>query len=461
MTLPPAPAQLINLLNDAGFSAFAVGGCVRDSLLGCTPGDWDLCSSATPEQAGEILQAAGIAVRETGLQHGTITAAIDHKPYEITSFRRDGVYTDHRRPDSVQFTTDLHEDLARRDFTINAMAFHSQQGIIDPFDGQADLRAGVIRCVGEPAQRFAEDALRILRALRFAATLGFSLDEKTAQAAHDLRENLRHIAHERVQVELTKLLCGTHARDILLAHREIMFTVLPELVLLSGFDQHTPWHCFDVYEHTCVAVEHVPPTPALRWAALLHDTGKPACFFMRDGTGHAHGHPAVSAEIVLRVCERLKFSRKLTQQVHALVANHELRLLDVDMPPAARLKKLLGKFGGDMLLQLLELNRADVCAQHPDKMYRLENYAPIQQAIEQLIATQSCVTRKQLAVNGTDLLALGLQDKQLGQVMDVLLEQVIVGALPNEREALLTIARRCIAHSEATYISAQSPNQNE
>ncbi|MCL2531704.1 MAG: HD domain-containing protein [Oscillospiraceae bacterium] len=436
MTLPPEPARLITLLEQAGFSAYVVGGCVRDSLLGKVPQDWDLCSSATPEQARDILQAAGITVHETGLQHGTITAVFDRQPYEITSFRRDGAYTDHRRPDSVQFTQDLHEDLARRDFTVNAMAFHPQRGLIDPFGGQADLQARVIRCVGEPAQRFAEDALRILRALRFAATLGFAIEEKTAQAAHDLRSNLLHIAHERVQVELTKLLCGSHACEILLAQRDIIFTVLPELALLNGFDQHTPWHCYDVYEHSCVAVQHVPPEPALRWAALLHDTGKPACFFMRDGTGHAHGHPAVSAKITLQICERLKFSRKLTQQVHALVEHHELRLLEDDVAPV-RLRRLLGKHGGDTLLQLLELNRADVCAQHPDKFYRLANYKPIKQAIEQLIAEQSCVTRAQLAVNGSDLMALGLQDKQLGQALDELLQQVIDGALPNEHGFLL------------------------
>jgi len=449
MTLPPEPAHLITLLEQAGFSAYAVGGCVRDILLGRTPGDWDLCSSATPEQARDVLQAAGVTVHETGLQHGTITAVLDCKPYEITSFRRDGSYSDYRRPDTVHFTQHLHEDLARRDFTINAMAFHPQQGIVDPFGGQVDLQARVIRCVGEPAQRFAEDALRILRALRFAATLGFAIEEKTAQAAHGLRENLLHIAHERVQVELTKLICGTHACEILLVHREILFTVLPELAPLSGFDQHTPWHCYDVYEHSCVAVENAPPEPALRWAALLHDVGKPACFFMRDGTGHAHGHPAVSAELALQVCERLKFSRKLTQQVHALVEHHELRLLEHDMPPAARLRKLLGKFGGEMLLQLLELNRADVCAQHPEKRFRLANYEPIKQAIEQLIATQSCVTRAQLAVNGRDLMALGLADKQLGEAIDELLEQVIDGTLPNEKAALLH------------YISTQSPSQNE
>jgi len=438
--MPTPVTHLITLLQDAGFLAYAVGGCVRDSLLGRTPSDWDLCTAATPQQARDVLQAAGIIVHETGLQHGTITAVVEHNAYEITSFRRDGAYTDYRRPDAVHFTQDLHEDLARRDFTINAMAFHPSEGLIDPFGGQADLRAGIIRCVGEPAQRFAEDTLRILRALRFAATLGFAIDEKTAQAAHDLHQNLSHIAHERVAVELTKLLCGSHACAVLLTHREVIFTVLPELAALNGFDQRTPWHCHDIYTHSCVAVANVPPEPALRWAALLHDTGKPACFFLRDGTGHFHGHPAVSADITREICARLRFSRKLAQQVHTLVEHHELRLLEEQLPPSTRLRKLLGQHGGDTLLQLLALNRADVCAQHPSKLHRLQNYEPIQHEIEHLIAEQSCVTRKQLAVRGTDLLALGLHDQQIGQALNELLQQVINGSLPNEREALLAAA---------------------
>ena len=444
MTIPPAPLRLIALFEQAGHSAYVVGGCVRDALLGQTPGDWDLCTCAQPEQAGAVLRAAGVTVHETGLQHGTITAAIDRRPYEITTFRLDSGYSDHRRPDSVAFTDDLRADLSRRDFTVNAMAFHPEHGLIDPFGGQEDLRGGVIRCVGSPTRRFAEDALRMLRGLRFASTLGFAIERRTAEAIFDLREMILHVAAERIQVELTKLLCGQAARQILLEYREVVFTVLPWLRALDGFDQQTPWHCYDIWEHSCAAVEAVPPSPALRWAALLHDSGKPACFFMRDGSGHFHGHPQVSERIARDICNQLKFSRRMKERVLTLVANHELRLLEDSVKPA-RLRRLLGKFGEEVLLDLLELMRADACAQAPEKRaFRLENYAPTRQAVLALVEQNSCVTRKQLAVNGSDLIPLGLQGARLGQVLDDLLEHVLEGRLPNEREALLAWAQSAI-----------------
>jgi len=440
MILPEATLQLMTLLGQAGFLAYVVGGCVRDSLLGQQPGDWDLCTSAPPEQVSAVLKAHEITVHETGLQHGTVTAVINHKPYEITTFRCDGEYTDHRRPDSVKFTGDLRQDLARRDFTVNSMAFHPAQGYIDLFGGQNDLQASIIRCVGAPELRFEEDALRILRALRFASTLGFTIEERTAKAAFALRHTLRFIACERVQAELTKLLCGQHARQVLLNHREIIFTVLPELAPLSGFVQHTPWHCYDIYEHSCVAVEHTPAEPALRWAALLHDIGKPECFFMRDGTGHFHGHPQVSTRIAREILERLKFSRKLKEQVLLLVEHHELRLLESNTT-SAQLRKLLGKFGEENLLNLLTLMRADVSAQAPEKRFRLEYYIPMRDAILNLVAQNACVTRKQLAITGRDLIPLGINGPQLGLVLDHLLEQVLQGHLPNEKQALLARAK--------------------
>jgi len=439
MTLPATTLYLITLLEQAGFSAYVVGGCVRDSLLGNTPSDWDLCTCAIPEQVSAVLQTAGITVHQTGLQHGTITAVLDHKPYEITTFRTESTYTDHRRPDAVQFTKNLHKDLARRDFTVNAMAFHPLRGLIDPFGGQQDLQAGIIKCVGAPTQRFEEDALRILRALRFASTLGFTLEAQTAHAAHKTCATLNLIAKERIAVELTKLLCGKHVREVLLAHREIIFAVLPQLRELSGFDQHTPWHCYDVYEHSCVAVEAVPPEPHLRWAALLHDIGKPACFFMRDGTGHFHGHPQVSERIAHNICDYLKFSRKLKEQVLTLVANHELRLLEDDVKPT-RLRKLLGKFGEATLLDLLLLNRADVTAQAPEKRDRLKNYEPIRQAVLDLVHQAVCVTRKQLAINGDDLISLGLHGTSLGNMLNLLLQEVLEGRLVNDRKILLAWA---------------------
>jgi len=441
MKIPPAPLHLITLLESAGHSAYAVGGCVRDTLLGQPPGDWDLCTSALPEQIMEALRPHGIKTLGTGLQHGTVTAVIDHEAVEITAFRLDGGYTDHRRPDSVTFTDDLAADLSRRDFTVNAMAWHPEKGLIDPFGGEADLRAGLLRCVGEPRKRFGEDALRILRCLRFASVLGFSIEGNTSSALFDLKGTLSHVAAERIQSELTRLLCGQNARQILLDYREVIFAVLPQLRSLSGFDQRTPWHCYDIWGHTCAAVEAVPPTPALRWAALLHDCGKPPCFFVRDGVGHFHGHSEVSERMAREILSGLKCPKRLIERVAVLIRNHELRLLE--QPPApARLRRLLGQLGPETLLDLLDLTRADVTAQAPEKHYRLDGYAPLRAQILALAAEGACMTRKQLAVTGADLLPLGLQGPALGQMLSRLLEEVLEGRLANEREALMEFAMR-------------------
>lgn len=437
LRIPAAPLRVLTLLEEAGYDSYAVGGCVRDSLLGRTPGDWDLCTGARPEQVSQVLQQHGIRVIETGLQHGTVTAVIEHQPIEITTFRLDGDYTDHRRPDEVIFTDDLTADLSRRDFTVNAMAYHPARGLMDPFQGAKDLQAGLLRCVGKAARRFEEDALRILRCLRFASVLGFAIEEETAQALLNLKHSLAHVAAERIQKELTALLCGQNARQILMAYREVIFVILPQLQPMDGFDQRSPWHCYDVWEHSCAAAEAVPPDPVLRWAALLHDCGKPPCFFMRDGTGHFHGHADVSARTAQEIFAQLKFSKRMSDQALTLIAHHELRLLEQQHLAPARLRRLLGRYGNDTLLQLLDLARADVLAQAPEKRSRLEHYAPLRMEILALADKNTCVTRAQLAVNGSDLLPLGLQGPQLGRALDLLLEEVLEGRLPNEAQALL------------------------
>jgi len=308
------------------------------------------------------------------------------------------------------------------------------------------LRAGLLRCVGEPSQRFGEDALRILRCLRFASVLGFSIEENTSKALFDLKDSLRHVAAERIQSELTKLLCGQNARRILLDYREVIFAVLPQLRLLSGFDQRTPWHCHDIWGHTCAAVEAAPLSPALRWAALLHDCGKPPCFFVRDGVGHFHGHAQVSEGMAREILRELKCPKRLIERAAALIRHHELRLLEMS-PKPAKLCRLLGEFGPETLLDLLDLTRADVTAQAPEKLYRLESYEPLRAQIVALAAENPCVTRGQLAVNGADLLPLGLQGPQLGDMLGRLLEEVLEGRLANEREALLRFAQCLILNA--------------
>ncbi|MDR2753467.1 MAG: CCA tRNA nucleotidyltransferase [Oscillospiraceae bacterium] len=439
LALPAQVEMIFDLLETAGFCVYAVGGCVRDALLGKTPKDWDVCTNATPLQV--IAALRGLLVLKTGLQHGTVTAILDHRPYEITTFRRDGDYVDHRRPASVTFTDDLVIDLGRRDFTVNAMAYHPRAGLVDPFLGQADLRAGVLRCVGDPARRFEEDALRVLRALRFAAVLGFSLEPATGAALLGAREGLQHVAAERLQAELTKLLCGVNVRGVLLAYREVLFTVLPQLRPMSGFDQCSPWHCFDIWGHTCAAVEAAPPTPALRWAALLHDCGKPACFFLRDGVGHFHGHPAVSEAIACEIFSHLRFPKRLGTHISVLVRHHELRLLEAPQEPA-RLRRLLGELGQERLLELAALMRADILAQAPKKRDRLANYDTLCAQVQSL--AQACVSRKQLALKGSDLLPLRLQGPQLGQMLRRLLEEVLEGRLLNEKKRLLAWAKQTL-----------------
>ncbi|MDR0530800.1 MAG: HD domain-containing protein [Oscillospiraceae bacterium] len=437
ITTPPYVQEILARLEAAGHAAYLVGGCVRDALLGRVPEDWDICTGATPQEARQAL--AGIEVIGTGLAHGTVTAVIDHHPVEITTFRLDGAYSDHRRPDSVSFTDDLAADLGRRDFTVNAMAYHPARGLADPYDGAGDLRNKILRCVGDPGRRFEEDALRILRALRFSAALGFSLEKNTAQAVAQWRGALRYVAAERAQKELTRLLCGPDARRVLLEHKAVIFTLLPQLEPLDGFEQHTPWHCYDIWGHTCAAVGAIPPEPLLRWAALLHDSGKPERFFMENGQGHFHGHPAASERIAREIFAQLKCPKKLTETACLLIQNHELRILE--HPEPKRIKRLLGQFGEEALLELLELTRADILAQAPGKRYRLAAYAPMREEILRLSREGACVTRKQLAVNGNDLLPLGLRGPALGRALGALLEEVLEGRAENTRDGLLEAAR--------------------
>ena len=291
------PAQVntaLARLHDAGYEAYIVGGCVRDRIMGREPKDYDITTSALPEQTAAVF--AGERIIETGMKHGTVTVLLDGEPLEITTFRIDGTYSDSRHPDAVTFTPSLREDLARRDFTMNAMAYSSETGLVDPFGGQADIAAKYIRCVGDPDLRFREDALRILRALRFSSVLGFPIEPETDGAARYLCLLLKKISAERVFSELKQLLCGPDVRRVLLDYAGVLGAVLPEILPMQGFDQRNPHHCYDILEHTAAAVEAMPPEPALRLAALLHDVGKPECFFTdEDGVGHFYGHPKAGA----------------------------------------------------------------------------------------------------------------------------------------------------------------------
>ena len=434
---PPAPVQTaLDMLCAAGFEAFIVGGCVRDALRGTEPHDWDCTTNARPQQICDCFR--DFHVIETGLQHGTVTAVIAHTPIEITTYRIDGVYADHRRPDSVTFTDSLTDDLARRDFTVNAMAYQPARGLIDPFHGADDLRAGLIRCVGNPRDRFDEDGLRILRAMRFASVLDFAVDPQTAEAIHAQKDLLHHISAERIDTELTKLLCGKAAERVLTEFADVLFTVLPELEPMLGFDQRNPHHDYDVYAHTLKTVAACPPEPILRWAALLHDTGKPHTFTQDERGGHFYGHAAVSAEIAKRALKAMKCDRKRFDRVLLLVERHDTVLNGTEK----QIKRLVRQIGADAAEQLLYLHKADVTAQAA--CHRAERIAESDRLLGVLAALReadACMSLRQLAVSGSDLLALGIPEgKQVGIMLNRLLEAVIEGSIPNERDALLRYA---------------------
>ena len=431
---PPAPVQTaLDRLNAAGFEAFVVGGCVRDALRGAEPHDWDCTTNAKPQQICACFR--DFHVIETGLQHGTVTVVIDHMPIEITTYRIDGVYADHRRPDSVTFTDSLTDDLARRDFTVNAMAYHPERGLIDPFHGADDLQCRMIRCVGNPQDRFEEDGLRILRAMRFASVLDFAVDPQTAAAVRMQKTLLHHISAERIDTELTKLLCGTAAERVLTEFAEVLFTVLPELEPMYGFDQRNPHHDYDVYTHTLKTVAACPPEPVLRWAALLHDTGKPHVFTEDARGGHFYRHATVSVEIAKRALKAMKCDRKRYDRVLLLVEKHDLVMNGTEK----QIKRIVSQIGMDAAEQLLLLHKADVTAQAA--CHRAERIAESDRLLAMLAALRAadaCMSLKQLAVSGSDLLAAGVPEgRAVGAMLNRLLDAVIEGSLPNERDALL------------------------
>ena len=436
--LPAGAEFVLARLHAAGYQAYVVGGCVRDYLLGRQPKDWDVCTNALPQEMQRIF--ADCHVIETGLQHGTLTVMYRHEPFEVTTFRVDGAYTDHRHPDEVIFVADVKDDLSRRDFTVNAMAWSPQTGLVDAFGGQEDLEKGLIRCVGEPGKRFDEDALRIMRALRFASVYGFDIDPQTDAAIHALKHTLADVAAERIRVELAKLLCGPGAGKILRTYRDVIFTLMPVLAPMDGFEQHTPWHAFDVWEHTVRAVEQAPPVEALRLTMLLHDAGKPGCFTLDEqGRGHARGHQTRSAEIAQTVLQDLKTDRATLELVTLLVQHHDHPL---SAEPVA-IKRLLNRFGEERLRLLLKVRRADDLAKGVRADAEIiREHDQLEAACEAVIAQQPCVTLKELAVDGSDLMAEGCKGKTVGDMLRYLLGEVIEERLPNTREALLTALRR-------------------
>ena len=439
MILPRTVSEIITRLEQAGFSAYAVGGCIRDTLLSRQPHDWDLCTSARP---GELLEVfRGEHVAETGLKHGTLTVILNHHPYEITTFRTDGNYTDHRHPDSVTFVNDVSGDLARRDFTVNAMAYSPKTGLVDLFGGQEDLALRIIRCVGNPEERFWEDSLRILRALRFASVLDYTVDPETSDALRLLAPSLKKVAAERIREELLKLLCGAGAGRILRAYPDVLSVIIPEISLMVGYDQRNHHHHFDLWEHTVQGVENIPPEPDLRLTMLLHDTGKPAvCTVDEKGEAHYRGHQAASAVIAARVTDDLRCDRETRDRVIRLVRYHDIPLRTdsgaVNLDRSFLLRRL-NRFGEKDLRDLFRIHRADrIATGHSPREREDARMAERMNALDTLLAEQPCFSLKDLAVNGNDLKALGFSGPALGNVLQQLLEAVMDGKVPNEKTHL-------------------------
>lgn len=450
--LPRDAMWLLQTLHAAGHSAYVVGGCVRDSLLGRQPGDWDICTSARPDQMKMLFANQQLIL--TGEKHGTVGVVLHGNPYEITTYRLDGAYLDHRHPENVRFVSELAADLARRDFTINAMAYAPGEGVIDLYGGRKDLDAGIIRCVGEPSARFAEDALRILRALRFAARLEFALDEQTAAAALSARNTLQSVSAERIYAELDGLLSVPGAGHVLAQYGQILAGAVPEVGSCIGCTQPGRWHCYDVWNHTAAAVgaldlrgQDTRGARVLCWAAFLHDIAKPLCRSVGpDGAAHFKGHNQRGAVVARTILRRLKAPSYLIEGATGLIAIHDAPVPVGDVA----ILKCLNRYGAIFLRRLCTLKYADLDAHActPDVAARRQDVEVFEKRMSELART-GCYTMRQLAVNGADLMEAGMPaGPKVGQMLHALLTAVMEGRLSNERNALLAEAERLAHRSE-------------
>ncbi|MGN0586102.1 MAG: CCA tRNA nucleotidyltransferase [Oscillospiraceae bacterium] len=433
--IPDNIEKIIELLEDNGFEAYIVGGCVRDSMLGKTPKDYDITTSAAPDDVKECLK--GYHVIDTGLKHGTVTVVAGDDYVEVTTFRIDGGYSDHRRPDSVTFSDRLTDDLSRRDFTINAMAYNHRTGVIDEFGGQRDLFRQKIRCVGEPAVRFNEDALRIMRALRFASQLNFEIDKLTSTAIHDMRRLLDNISPERLCKELTGLICGASPSAVLTEYSDIIASVIPEIRPCIGFNQHSRYHVYDVWTHTAIAVENSPNVPEVRMALLLHDIAKPdCCRYDEEGSGHFPGHERAGAAKAEEILRRLRCSNDFIESVCTLIKYHYIAPVDDKIV----VKQLLSKVGTENFFRLTGLMRGDSRAKQSFCFERVQVLEAMDKKARCIIDNKECISVSQLAVNGSDIAALGASGRQIGDILNRLLTDVIEEKCVNEKNALLSAA---------------------
>ena len=435
MQIPDSVRFCLDRLENAGFAAYVVGGCVRDACLGLEPSDWDMCTAAIPEQTEAIFSDRRLVL--AGKKHGTVGVVTDSGVVEITTFRTEGDYQDNRHPEWVKFVPDIEADLARRDFTVNAMAYSPTRGFADPFGGRSDLEAKILRTVGDPERRFREDALRILRGVRFSVRYGLMPEEKTLDAMISLRSLMDSLARERVFEELCKLIVRISA-DELRTFAPILAAAIPELEATIGFQQHNPHHIHDVFGHTACVVEAVPAELTLRWAALLHDIAKPATFSLDEsGRGHFYGHSKESAAMANAVLLRLKAPTALRERVVLLIGQHMTPLI----PDRKILRRRLSTFGSEAVWQLLALQEADWGGKGTDEIRENGDFREIRQILQQIEAENACLSLKNLAVSGHDLMGLGFAGPAIGKALNHLLSLVLEEQLPNEKNALLEAAK--------------------
>jgi uncharacterized domain HDIG len=432
--LPKEVDFIISTLHKNGFDAYAVGGCIRDSILGRTPNDWDITTNCYPEK---IITLFSHTI-PTGIKHGTITVMIDSEPFEVTTYRIDGEYSDNRHPDEVIFTNSLEEDLSRRDFTVNAMAYNNSTGIVDPFNGSEDLKYNIIKCVGNANNRFIEDALRMIRAIRFASQLNFNIDTATFDAIKENHGLISKVSVERIREELCKiLLCEKPSAGIIaLKDSGLLQYILPELTQTVGFDQRNPHHDKDVFYHTLAAVDYSSKDLVVRLGALFHDIGKPHCFSIDEkGIGHFYAHEIVGAEITEAIMKRLKFDNITIKKVLIMVKEHMNRFAKYK---PSTLKKLMVRVGIDNLDSLFEVQTADIKASAPP--YDFEPVERLRTGAYKILEAKQPLTVKDLDISGFDLIQLGLTSgKKIGEILNFLLEKVLENPEFNNKKALIDL----------------------
>ncbi len=438
--LPFEVEKALSLLRKAGFEAYIIGGCVRDRLMGIDPKDYDITTSAEPNETERVF--SDYRVIETGIKHGTVTVLINGLPLEITTFRIDSEYSDNRRPDSVVFAKSLIEDTKRRDFTMNAVAMDEKGNYVDDHGGIADIGDHIIRCVGDPDKRFGEDALRILRAIRFSSVLGFEIEERTKAAVFRCKDLLRNISMERIASELTKLICGKDSCRVIVEYADVIGVVIPEISDMKDFEQHTPYHIYDVLEHTAHVVENVTNDPVMRLAALFHDIAKPRTLTITQGVGHFYGHDKLGGQMTESIMKQLKYDNHTKDTVVKIVSLHCVQIENTE----AAVKRFMNRHSQEMLFRVLELKKADERAKHPSCLARIPELERIENTAHDILNRKECFSIRSLEINGRDLINIGYKPgKELGSCLNRLLDDVMSGKLKNDHNELIHAAEALLA----------------